>query len=72
MSTTYPLRIEEKLLKRVKKRAMVDNRTIASLFRHAMTCYLDGTATCEHCEEEIRRDSDYDQFPTRTKERPNS
>lgn len=41
-SETYPLRIEVKLMKMAQKQATIENRTVASLIRHALSLYLAG------------------------------
>lgn len=37
---TYPLRIEKVLMKKAQKQAELEQRTLASLIRHAISVYL--------------------------------
>lgn len=54
---SFNLKLDPELRRRAAKRAQVDSRTIASLIRHALKSYLDGTVTCEHCADEIKEDA---------------
>ncbi len=39
-SESYPLRIEKNLMAAAQRQATIENRTLASLIRHAIACYL--------------------------------
>lgn len=39
-SESYPLRIEKNLMAAAQRQANIENRTLASLIRHAIACYL--------------------------------
>ena len=39
-SESYPLRIDSKQFRKLQKQAESENRTVASLIRHAIACYL--------------------------------